>query len=231
MKKTNILLLLIVVISLTWNCTNSKHKTVKNDSNSYKEIVQKFGISIDSLDGNYINAIIHKDTLQLTNQLHETILGKQLRFLELKPKTVMIKFEFGFNQYTIDDSPAQSLDYSKLTSWYDLNSNTSKVAIPVLNNNAQKLSVIKLMKLQGAAALRDWLAKDNTNEIKAQSLQMQEIIYNKILANKAKYAQCCTEYITQAKLFHDTKNTIEFKDLGLELIIKKVFIQFVILPK
>ena len=249
------LLLILLLIVIIWSCDNTtkiqtKSEKVNNDINekikvskkiietnfetlinkkNLKDSIKDFGIVIDKIDYNNYNVDIKENKIILTNELHETIQGKKIKITDsnIENLKAKIKIEFGFNQYTIDDSPAQPLEFTKQTKWLNLNVKDNSIEIPELYNNSSALKIFELLGFKNNSEIQKWIEKTDFATVKNLSIKEQRIIYSKILHEKEKYKKCCPEYIKQATMFVNTKVNIAngFNDLNIELITNRIIIE------
>lgn len=167
------------------------------------------------------DVVERNDTTYYLKQLHEGIEGKDVIFDQslVSAISAKIRFDFGFLQYTIDDSPASPLEYIKKSKSSELQIKEGVIEIPDFYGNSENRKVYEALGFQDRKKLIEWIAGEDLEELKKESIQAQTNFYQAILKEKSQYESCCPEYIQQANAFlsSQAKYKKSVDELGLEL--------------
>jgi len=190
---------------------------------------EQIGIQIIGIVQEEFEIIEHGDTTTYLKKLYDGLEGKKITYNSnvIEKVEATIQFDFAFLQYTIDDNPAFPLSYTLQSSWKTIKSENGKILIPDFNGNSKNLPVYKILGFRNNTELANWVARQDFEKLKQESLKVQTEFYNALINEKSEYENCCPEYIEQAKSYL-SKRENEFKtvdDLYLELFYKKMTIE------
>lgn len=168
------------------------------------------------------------DTSYYFKQLHEGLEGKDILFDQslVSDLSAKVRFSFGFLQYTTDENAAIPLKFTKHSKWVNLQIKDGVIEIPDFNGNSNNRKVYEALGFRDKKQLLDWIAGEEVEGIKNESIKAQTNFYQALLKKKSQYESCCPEYIRQANTFlsSKTKNKKSIDELGLELTYKSLTI-------
>jgi len=129
-------------------------------------------------------------------------------------------------QYTTDNNPASTLEYTKQSKWSNLQIKKGVIQIPDFYGNSNNPKVYETFGFSNREQFLEWISGENFEEIKKESIREQTTYYRTLLKKKGQYQSCCPEYIQQAKAFLNSKakNNKSREELGLELTYKSLII-------
>lgn len=224
MKKVlpSVLVVLILLSCEQRNILNTKAESGTQPNN---------GFEVAGVDEEDFKVVERNDTTYYLKQLYEGLDGKKIRVnhSQVSDLSAKIRFDFGFLQYTIDDNPVLPLGYTKQSKWADLKVKDGVIEIPDFNGNSTNTSVYETLGFKNKEQLLEWIAGNEIEEIKKESIQTQTNYYKTLLKDKSQYGSCCPEYIQQANAFLNSKakNEKSIDELGLELTYKTMTINIV----
>ncbi len=225
----NVLLGLLILTSC-----NQKSNLKKEDVHESKNILNLIDTPIDTsliindLRKEDFKIIRSSDTTFYLKQLYEGIDGKSIQYDKNSFNSISarIKFNFSFLQYTIDDSPAYPISYSKQSPWAKLTPVDGSIEIPGFYGSVNSNKLYERLNHLNFKSFMEEFYQD-FEIIKRESIRKQTEFYTKLLQNKLEYKKCCPEYIIQAENFIKRKNSdyTSIDELGLELFYKSIMIE------
>lgn len=189
---------------------------------------EEIHFTVTELSEEDFDVVERNDTTYYLKQLHEGLEGKAIQFDQslVSDLSAKVRFDFGLLQYTTDDNSAIPLEFTKQSKWSDLQIKDGVIEIPDFNGNSNSRKVCEMLGFEDRKELLDWVAGEELEEIKNESIQAQTNFYQSLLKKKSQYESCCPEYIRQANAFLSSQanNKKSIDELGLELTYKSLTI-------
>jgi hypothetical protein len=224
MKKA---ILSLVGVLLLLSC-EQQNKAGEKVAGLGKPTGEEIHFTVTELSEEDFDVVERNDTTYYLKQLREGLEGKDIQFDQslVSDLSAKVRFGFGFLQYTTDDNPASALEYTKQSKWSDLQIKEGVIEIPNFNGNSNNRKVYEALGFKDRKQLLDWIAGEELEGIKNESIQAQTNFYQALLKKKSQYVSCCPEYIRQANAFlsSQSKNKKSIDELGLELTYKSLTI-------
>lgn len=144
--------------------------------------------------------------------------------LSSKPKSIRLKYELEFFQYTIDDNPAGPIGF---TIWTDFRKLDNLILPDNYGSHQDILRTFKFLGYDSQSELANFIFKSYP-ELKAKSLEIQRNFYNKLVIDE-RFIMCCPEYIEQAEEFinSDPISFDDFESLSIELVFKSTLLEII----
>jgi len=165
------------------------------------------------------------DTIKIEILNDEGLEGKGFE-IQPKPKSIRLQYEFGFSQYTIDDSPEGPLNFKKQSQWVELN----EFILPdFYGNNKNIQSASSLLGYKNRFELAEEIFSDNFDKIHSESVESQKGFYTMLLSDP-KVEIWGEEYMDQAQNFLDSDpNELKsIEDLAIEFFFRSTLMEVVI---
>ncbi|PVY39658.1 hypothetical protein [Pontibacter virosus] len=147
---------------------------------------EEIHFTVNELSEEDFDVVERNDTTYYLKQLHEGLEGKDIQFDRslVSDLSAKVRFGFGFLQYTTDDNSAIPLEFTKQSKWSDLQIKDGVIEIPDLNGNSNNRKVYETLGFQDRKELLEWIAGDELEEIKNESIQAQINFYQSLLKKK-----------------------------------------------
>lgn len=191
----------------------------------------ELGLSFGNVDADDFYVNLQARTATIEQRTYTGIDGSTIRVerSQLSGLTARIRFELGFLQYLTDDVRASPLDLSHQTAWTALEIRNSEIQIPQFYKDRE--NVIEVYEQLGFQSEQDFLRSledEYFEKVKPISYRTQKEYFTNLLrSDRARYEQCCPEYIEQAAkwLSRPIGEFRTFETLGVEIFLQKLTLE------
>lgn len=156
------------------------------------------------------------------SQVYEELTDKMILIEgpSLEIDSVRFQLVLGVLQYGNDEVPAWPLSFKTSSTWGHLPVSTGEADTDTLHIPGFWHGLPPLLGFADMWTVEAWLEKNYFEEVRIESYEAQRGFFSQIMADSARYAICCPEYLIQAreKLAKDISDFETFQDLGLEIV-------------
>lgn len=191
----------------------------------------ELGLSIDELDSEDFEVTVQARTATIKPKTLAGIDGTKIRVegSQLTGMTARIRFELGVLQYLTDDVRASPLAFSHQTGWNAVEILKNEIQIPQFYKNRENVTEVhRQLGFQSQEDFLHSLEVEYFEKIKTISYRTQkEYFANLLRRDRARYEQCCPEYIEQAEKFlgRAPGEFRTFEALGVEVFLQKLTVE------
>lgn len=191
----------------------------------------EFVLFVEDVNSEDFEVTLQERTATIRPRTLEGIDGSKIRIenSQLNGMTARIRFELGFLQYLTDDVRASPLDLLHQTAWTALEIPNNGIQIPQFYKNRE--NVTEVYNQLGFQSEQDFLRSVEAKyfeKVKPISYRTQrEYFTNLLRRDRARYKQCCPEYIKQAEQFlsRPLAELKTFETLGIEIYLQKLTLE------